>query len=108
MLSHKKNRDILTVQLSGELDHFSAISIRKDLDTLIADPQVRHLVLDMDGLHFMDSSGIGVILGRYRILHGRGGTVCVMRMNPQISRIFKLSGMAQIIPVLSNEKEAAQ
>lgn len=107
MLSHKKSRDILTVRLQGELDHCSAIGIRKDLDELIQDPSVLHLVLDLDGLNFMDSSGIGVILGRYRTLHGRGGTVAVTRMNPQITKIFKLSGMASIIPVLRSEKEAA-
>ncbi len=106
MLNHAKQRDKLTVALSGELDHYSAINIRRDLDELISDPSVRHLMLDMADLRFMDSSGIGVILGRYRILAARGGSVWVRNMNPQISRIFQLSGMAQIIHVARQEQEA--
>ncbi len=103
MLNHAKQRDRLTVALNGELDHFSAMNIRRELDELISDPGVRHLMLDMADLKFMDSSGIGVILGRYRILAARGGSVWVRNMNPQINRIFQLSGMAQIIHVARQE-----
>ena len=61
---------------------------------------MRYLVLDFDKLTFMDSSGIGVILGRYRILRDRGGRMAVCRMNPYIARIFHMSGMDRIIPNL--------
>ncbi len=105
MLNHAKQRDKLTVALSGELDHCSAVSIRRDLDELLSDPAVRHLMLDMADLKFMDSSGIGVILGRYRILAARGGSVWVRNMNPQINRLFQLSGMGQIIHVSRREQE---
>ena len=103
MLNHAKQRDKLTVALSGELDHFSAMSVRRDLDEPLSDPVVRHLMLDMAELKFMDSSGIGVILGRYRILAARGGSVWVRNMNPQINRIFLLSGMGQVIHVAKQE-----
>jgi len=106
MLNHAKQRDKLTVALSGELDHCSAMNIRRELDELISDPAVRHLMLDMTDLKFMDSSGIGVILGRYRILAARGGSVWVRNMNQQINRIFHLSGMGQIIHVARQEQEA--
>ena len=106
MLNHAKQRDKLTVALGGELDHCSAMNIRRELDELISDPAVRHLMLDMTNLKFMDSSGIGVILGRYRILAARGGSVWVRNMNPQINRIFHLSGMGQIIHVAKQEQEA--
>ena len=106
MLHHAKQRDKLTVALSGELDHCSAIPIRQELDSLLSDTAVRHLMLDMTDLKFMDSSGIGVILGRYRILAARGGSVWVRNMNAQISRIFQLSGMGQIMHVAKQEQEA--
>jgi len=105
MLKHTRHRDRLTVCLVGELDHCSALSIRTELDRLIADPTLRHMTLDLSQLSFMDSSGIGVILGRYRTLAARGGGVSVRGMNPQISRVFHLSGMGQIIQV---EKEAVR
>ena len=60
---------------------------------------------DMARMPFMDSSGIGVVLGRYRLLCLRGGSVALMHLTPQVRRIYDLSGMAQIIPVIE-EKEA--
>ena len=86
--------------MEGELDHCSAQSIRRELDRVLEDHSVRHLILDMEKMDFMDSSGIGVILGRYRTLAGRGGTVAVRNMNAHVRRIFILSGMHQIIRIL--------
>lgn len=99
-MEHEKKRDTLTVYLSGELDHCCAQSIRRELDALISDSAVRHLILDMKQMSFMDSSGIGVILGRYRALSQRGGMVSVKNMNPQVRRIFLLSGMQQVIRMM--------
>ena len=53
---------------------------------------------------FMDSSGLGVILGRYRTLRLRGGTVALMHLSPQVKRVYDLSGMARIIPVIREEE----
>ena len=100
MLRSYCKQDALVVALDGELDHFCAPSVRSQLDEMLADSSVRYLVLDFDKLTFMDSSGIGVILGRYRILRDRGGRMAVCRMNPHIARIFHMSGMDRIIPDL--------
>ena len=97
MLEHARQRDTLTVRIRGELDHHSAEQMRAELDELIADERVQHLVIDMRGLTFMDSSGIGVLIGRYRTLARRKGTVSVQNMSPQIERVFQLSGLHQII-----------
>ena len=99
-MEHLRRRDTVTACLSGELDQCNAQAIRCELDALITDHHVRHLILDMERLTFMDSSGIGVILGRYRTLSQRGGKVSVTRMNPQVTRVFTLSGMGQIIDII--------
>ncbi len=99
-MEHLRRRDTVTAMLSGELDQCNAQAIRSELDDLIADRQVRHLILDMGQLSFMDSSGIGVIIGRYRTLSQRGGKVSVTHMNPQVARVFTLSGMSQIIDII--------
>ena len=104
MLSHMQKKDVLIVRLEGELDQCSASGIRRELDQLLQNPSIRHLVLDMEKMPFMDSSGIGVILGRYRTLSLRSGSVSVMRMSPQVRRVYALSGMAQVIAVI-DEKE---
>lgn len=106
MLQSFKEGERLTVQMTGELDHFCAQSVRRELDALLQDPSIRTLILDFGALTFMDSSGIGVILGRYRILRDRGGRVGVIRMNPHIARIFHMSGMDRIISQLDVAKEA--
>lgn len=97
MLEHARQRDTLVVRLDGELDHHSAEKVRIELDALIADERIQHLVIDMKTLTFMDSSGIGVLIGRYRTLARRQGSVTVRNMNPSISKIFQLSGLHQII-----------
>ena len=107
MLSHVRKKDVLLVHLTGELDQCSASGIRRDLDQMLLDPRVRHLVIDLKDMPFMDSSGLGVILGRYRMLRERGGTVSLMHLSPQVKRVYDLSGMARIIPVVE-EKEAAE
>ena len=99
-MEHERRRNTVLVKLTGELDHCSAQAIRRELDGLIEDPEVRALVLDLKGMTFMDSSGIGVLLGRYRTLAQRGGKVAVKNMNPHVARIFFLSGLNQVIQIM--------
>ena len=99
-MRHERLRDAVVVYLQGELDHHCAQGVRREMDALIEDRRVKTLIIDMEDMAFMDSSGIGVILGRYRTLRERGGRVQVRRMNRQVRRIFNLSGMGQIIEVI--------
>ena len=96
-MRHTLRGQTLTVYLSGELDHHSASQIRQELDALIRDSRARKLVLDLSSLTFMDSSGIGVILGRYNQMARRGGSLAVRKPSSQINRIFDLSGVYQIV-----------
>ena len=99
-MEFERRKDTVIAHLGGELDHCSAERVRLELDRLIEDRAVKCLVLDMRGMTFMDSSGIGVILGRYRELRARGGTVVVRNMTPPVQRIFLLAGMNQVIDIL--------
>ncbi|MBQ8955065.1 MAG: anti-sigma factor antagonist [Clostridia bacterium] len=103
MLDYEKKNGTVRVRLAGELDHRRAAEIRGELDGLIADPSVRHLVFDMSGLEFMDSSGIGMLIGRYKLMKARGGSVGVMPGGPRVDRIMALSGLYQIIDKLGQE-----
>ena len=99
-MEYERRRDTVLVRLEGELDQCSAQGVRRELDALLSDPSVRRLILDMKNMDFMDSSGIGVILGRYRVLSQRRGSLAVRNMNPHVAKIFQLSGMGQIIEML--------
>ena len=100
MIKHSARGDTVTVALEGELDHHSAQSVRAELESLIASPHVRHLVLDLGKLSVMDSSGIGVVLGRYKTLAKRGGSVSVRSPNAHVNRIFAMSGLYQLVEKL--------
>ncbi|MGI6706973.1 MAG: anti-sigma F factor antagonist [Clostridia bacterium] len=97
MLKYRREADTLTVTLSGELDHHTSEYIREELDRLIEDVSIKHLILDLRCLQFMDSSGIGVVLGRYRTMAKRKGSVSVKNTTPHIDKIFEVSGLYKII-----------
>ena len=101
MLLYEKKKNTLTVKLRGELDHSVAAGVRAELDELILDPGVRRLVFDLNGLEFMDSSGIGLIIGRYKLMARRGGSVAVICPDGKIDRIFQMAGLYQIIERLA-------
>ncbi len=96
-LNAQKRGPKLSVRLSGELDHHSAEQTRIMLDTLLKDVTVQELVLDLSGMTFMDSAGLGVILGRFRTLSLRGGRRIVKGMNASVDRIFRMSGIYAIV-----------
>ncbi|MGI6169433.1 MAG: anti-sigma factor antagonist [Christensenellales bacterium] len=87
----------LTVTIAGELDHHCAQRVKEELDTLLSDQQIKRLVLDFKGLTMMDSSGIGVIIGRYKIMSKRKGWIEVRNMNRSIDKIMAMAGLYQII-----------
>lgn len=97
MLSYEKRQGTLTVRLEGELDHESVGTVRRELDALLRDPRVKHLILDLERVSFMDSSAIGLVIGRYKTLSQRGGHVSVARAAPRVEKIFALAGLFSIV-----------
>ena len=104
MLQWKTPASQATVVIAGELDHFAAPQIRRMLDEVLDDESITHLTLDLENLTFMDSSGIGVLLGRLRILQNRGGSLSVKNMQPPVEKLFRLSGLQRVIGVEQNPK----
>lgn len=92
----------LTAKLIGELDHHSAAQARRELEDIIRQQHVKNLIFDFSELTFMDSSGIGVIIGRYKLIKGMGGAVAVAGANKHIDRILALSGIKKLINVYKN------
>ena len=101
MLDYERRRQTLTVRLRDELDHNSAVRLRSELDALLQDASIRRLVLDLKKLSFMDSSGVGFIIGRYKVMARRGGSVAVMNADKQMDRIFKMSGLYELVEKLA-------
>lgn len=92
----------LVVYLEGELDHHSAEKIRTVLDKEIKRTNAVNLIMDFRNVSLMDSSGIGVIMGRYRLVKILGGTVIVFGCNEQIRRIIEMSGIEKIVKIANS------
>lgn len=87
---------MLTAHLIGELDHHAAAPIRQQIDAAVLSCRCHRLNLDLSRLTFMDSSGIGLIMGRYRLMSGQNGTLRVENATPQIQKMMKLAGLERL------------
>lgn len=98
--------DMLKVNLKGEIDHHMALAIREEIDHHIEKYRIKKVLLNFKDVSFMDSSGVGMIIGRYKKLQKTGGKVGVVYLTPKIKRIFEMSGLFNIINYFSDEREA--
>jgi stage II sporulation protein AA (anti-sigma F factor antagonist) len=90
--------------LSGEIDHHNAQNIRKQLDKYIISVQPKELAMDFKNISFMDSSGIGLIIGRYKLMHECGGTLIVRNPQSYIRRVLKLSGIEKLVKITGDKQ----
>lgn len=86
----------ITVYLEGELDHHAASIIRAGIDDALLLSRPKLLILDFGGITFMDSSGIGLVMGRYRLLSSIGGEIIMRNMSPGIRKVMKLAGLERL------------
>jgi len=100
--------DVLCIRLSGELDHHTADELREKATAIIEKNEIRHIVLNLEQLTFMDSSGLGVILGRYKQIKQVHGEMVVCAISPSIQRLFDMSGLFKIIKLEPTEEFALQ
>ncbi len=87
---------VTTVYLSGELDHHNATPLRERVDTLITQRRPQKIVLDFGGITFMDSSGIGFVMGRYKLITSLGGTLQVIGATPRMEKVMRLAGLERL------------
>ena len=88
---------VVIAYLDGEIDHHSAFELRTSIDAAIKDNAPEMLVLDFKNITFMDSSGIGLVMGRYRALAGTGAEIHITNTSPQIYKVMKLAGMERLV-----------
>ena len=90
---------LLTVRLDGELDHFRVTNIKKTVEDELLKTGAVNIAFDFSGISFMDSSGIGLILGRYKTVKALGGRIVLFGMRPGIERIMRMSGIDKIAEI---------
>lgn len=98
--------DTLIVELSGEIDHHVAGKLRKDIDDEMMVYCAKHLIMDFSKVTFMDSSGIGVVLGRYKKVNAGGGTVLIRNADRLVKQILDMSGIFTLMKYEEDEEYA--
>jgi len=90
-------KQTLVVSLRGELDHHTSKEVKNMIEEVIKNKNVKNLVLDFSHLSFMDSSGIGVVIGRYKLIHSIGGRMAIACATRPVSKILAMSGINRLI-----------
>ena len=100
------NQDgVLTAALTGDIDHHTARELRLAIDEAIERDKPGLLLLDFQGVDFMDSSGIGLIMGRYKLIQTWGGGVTIANLPPKLEKIVSLSGLRDLCTIVKEVKE---
>ena len=104
VIYQSKGRD-LVIRVLGEIDHHGAVSVRTSIDKRITQDRPSRVLLELSAVDFMDSSGLGLIMGRFALVKQYGGTLAVLDPSPAVVKIMALAGMERMVPILrSNSK----
>lgn len=98
----------LIIKITGDIDHHTCENLRKIIDNEIDKKNPKNLVFDMENVGFMDSSGIGVIIGRFKKVVNKGGITAMVNIKPQIKRVYEICGLNKIIPAYENIQHAVE
>ncbi len=95
----EKEKEILTLSIYGEIDHHSAKEIRCETDRQILSMRPKKVRMDLSGVSFMDSSGLGLIMGRYALTSDIGSELTVLNPTDAVARIILMAGLDKIVPM---------
>ncbi len=102
--NYKYSDGALCVTLSGEMDHHSAKTARENTDAVINREHPKVLFIDTSGISFCDSSGLGYVMGRYRLMKSLGGETVLISPSGPVSKMVMLSGMDRLIKVEEDKR----
>ena len=100
-----KNKTLIA-SLCGELDHHSAKEVKDMIEEVIKNRGVKNLIFDFSRLSFMDSSGIGVVVGRYKLINSIGGNVAIVSQTRAVDRLLLMSGIKRLISTFNSLDDA--
>ena len=104
----EKRTNTLVIHLGGEIDQYATNEIKGKIDIEIETTKKKNIVINLDKVDFMDSSGIGLIVGRYKLSKSMGHSYSVCGGNPSIRKIVQLSGIVRVVPMFENVTEAEE
>lgn len=102
-LKYSPKDKVLLVEMAEEIDHHTTEEIRRKVENEITRHMPRKIIFDFNKVGFMDSAGIGMIVGRYKTMKMIGGELELQNVNPSVKKVFEMSGLNQIINI--NDKK---
>ena len=104
----KKYKNALAIFLSGELDQYEASIIKSKMDVEIQESEKKNVIIDLADVSMMDSSGIGLIIGRYKLVCSLGKELVLSGGSESIRKVITLSGIEKIVPYYKTADEASK
>ncbi|MGL4344374.1 MAG: STAS domain-containing protein [Cellulosilyticaceae bacterium] len=101
-------KGVLLVTVVGEIDHHTSVEIRETVDREFQKKRAKNIAFDFENIQFMDSSGIGMLMGRYRNVAICGGSVGLYNVHGNIDKLLGISGVYKLMRVYANKSEAIQ
>ena len=98
------NDGVLRVAIVGEINHHNAVFVRQEIDEKIQELSSKNLVLDLAEVSFMDSSGLGLVMGRYQLMKDLGGTLAIANPGAELKKLFKLAGLNKLVKIVKNDE----
>ena len=98
----------LVFKIDEDIDECCVQKIRRRLDNEIERYMPKETIFDFSNVTFMDSAGIGLLIGRYKLINMFGGDVKIANINTSVRKIFEMSGILRIMPEVKNNKKEAQ
>ena len=107
-ITYIKKDKRLIFEIEEDIDECCVQKIRRRIDNEIERYMPNEVIFDFSNVSFMDSAGIGLIIGRYKLINMIGGELKIANVNTQIQKIFEMSGLLRLIPVEQKDKKEVQ
>ncbi|MFR5832809.1 MAG: anti-sigma factor antagonist [Acutalibacteraceae bacterium] len=93
----RQTGSVMTVEFLGDIDEYACRTMREEIDGRIEKTSPKEVVFDMEKVAFVDSTGLGLILGRYKKLRAKGGVLRLKNVPPQVDKVFRTSGVYSVV-----------
>ncbi len=106
LIDTKVSNNVLFINLEGEIDNYTSNIIRTEIDKIYNSSRIHHMIFNFEKVTFMDSAGVGLLIGRYRTVVMGGGKVALVKVRPEIDKVMNLSGIYKLMKNFEDENTA--
>ncbi len=98
-ISYKRIGESMIISIRGEIDEYNCVNARKKIDEILQMQNIKSVLFDLGDVNFIDSTGIGLFLGRYKLANRMGICLSICNISEVTKKVFEVSGLLQIIPM---------